>query len=126
MGTTVANCVVGKAFTSLDTRLRTDRDQDFIKKVDLDNWKNIVSLDTLSRMVMKYHGPQSEAGGTIKQAVKAVPFEFNYSDDRLLIDNIHEHVTLIDTYTRKFVSLTPDTQIALAKQIEKRMTQHSA
>ena len=121
-GTTVANCVVGKAFTSLDTRLRTDRDQDFIKKADLDNWKNVVSLDTLSRMVMKYHGPQSEAGGTIEQAVRALPFEFNYTNDKVLIDTIHEHVVLIDTYTRRFGTLTPETQIALTK----RMIQNSA
>ena len=41
-GTTVTDCVVGIAFTSLHTRLRTDRDQDFVDPSNLDSWRTII------------------------------------------------------------------------------------
>ena len=82
--TTVADCVVGQAYTSLDTRLRTDRDQDFVDPSYINTWKTIISLDTLFRMIMKYHGPQTETRGTIEQEIRRLPFEFNYSDHTIL------------------------------------------
>ena len=123
---TVANCVVGKAYTSLDTRLRTDRDQDFIAKEYLGNWRSMVTLTTLSRMLMKYYGPQTETGGTIEQALRALPFEFNYSDQKMLNDTIFAHVTLMEAYTRTNGNLTPVAQKAIAALLEKRMVQNSA
>ena len=79
-GTTAADCVVGQAYTSLDTRLRMDRDQDLVDPSYINTWKTIISLDTLSRMIMKYYGPQTETRGTIEQEIRRLPFEFNYSD----------------------------------------------
>ena len=122
----MANCVVGKTFTSLDTRLRTDRDQHFIERSKLDSWRTSISLVTLSKMIMKYYGPQSETGGTIEQAIKALDFEFNYTDHRVLDDTIHAHVTVMDAYTRRYGKLTVTVQKAMAAQIEKRLVQESA
>ena len=113
-GMTVANCVVGKAYQSLDTRLRTDRDQDFIAKEYLGNWRSIVTLTTLSRMLMKYYGPQTETGGTIEQALRALPFEFNYSDQKML--KIFLHVTLMEAYTRTNGNLTKGSQKAIGTE----------
>lgn len=48
-GITVSKCVVDYVFTSLDTHLRTDREQVFIAKGDLDNWRNIVTLVLFQR-----------------------------------------------------------------------------
>ena len=56
-GTTVADCVVGQAYTSLDTRLRMDRDQDLVDPSYINTWKTVISLDTLSRTIMKSYGP---------------------------------------------------------------------
>ena len=125
-GMTVANCVVGKAYTSLNTRLRTDRDQDFIEREYLGTWRSMVTLNTLSRMLMKYYGPQTETGGTIEQALRALPFEFNYSDEKMLNDTIFAHVTLMEAYTRTNGNLTPTAQKAIAALLEKRMVQNSA
>ena len=75
---------------------------------------------------MKYYGPQSETRGTIEQAMNALDFEFNYSNQGVLENTIHAHVTLMDAYTRRNGKLTVAMQKALAAQIEKRMVQESA
>ena len=125
-GTTVTDCVVGKAFTSLDTRLRTDRDQDFVDSTDFDDWRTLISLNTLSRMIMKYYGPQTESGGTIEQEIRRLPFEFNYADHSVLEDTIHAHKTAMETYVRRNGKLTQASQKALAAQLEKRMAPNNA
>ena len=125
-GTTVTDCVVGKAFTSLDTRLRTDRDQDFVDSAYFDDWRTIISLNTLSRMIMKYYGPQTETSGTIEQEIRRLPFEFNYADHSVLEDTIHAHKTAMETYVRRNGKLTKASQKALAAQIEKRMAPENA
>ena len=56
-GIKVIDCVAGSALVSLETRLKTDRDQNFVAREDMKSWKEHITLQTLSKMLMKYYGP---------------------------------------------------------------------
>ena len=68
----------------------------------LEEWWNQTDCRMLANILLRYYGPQSQTCQTIDQVVKALVFEFNFSDRSLEENTICVHVELIETHTRTY------------------------